>query len=60
MEASHLAALDLPLKVLVWNDRGQTMIGYVDPQVLGERHHLNAKLATRLAGIGPLTGALID
>jgi uncharacterized protein (DUF302 family) len=59
MEASPLAALDLPLKVLVWNDGGQTTISYLDPEVLAERHHLNAELASRLAGIGPLTDALI-
>jgi uncharacterized protein (DUF302 family) len=59
MEASPLAALDLPLKVLVWDDGGQTMISYIDPEVLAERHHLNAELASRLAGIGPLTDALI-
>jgi len=59
MEASPLAALDLPLKVLVWDDGGQTTISYIDPEVLAERHHLNAELASRLAGIGPLTDALI-
>jgi hypothetical protein len=46
--------------VLVWDDGGQTTISYVDPGVLAERHHLNAELASRLAGIGPLTDALID
>jgi uncharacterized protein (DUF302 family) len=59
MEASPLAALDLPLKVLVWDDGGQTTISYTDPEALAERHHLNADLASRLAGIGPLTDALV-
>jgi uncharacterized protein (DUF302 family) len=59
MEASPLAALDLPLKILVWDNGGQTTISYTDPEVLTERHHLNTELASRLAGIGPLTDALV-
>ena len=58
MQAAPLAALDLPLKVLVWDDEGQTIVSYTDPQVLAERHHLSAELASRLEGIGPLTDAL--
>ena len=59
MVASPLAALDLPLKVLVWDDNGQTSISYTDPAVLAARHHLTDDLADRLAGIGPLTDALV-
>jgi len=58
MQAAPLAALDLPLKVLVWDDAGQTTISYTDPAVLAQRHHLSAELASRLEGIGPLTDAL--
>lgn len=58
MKAAPLSALDLPLKVLVWDDDGQTRISYVDPDALARRHHLSAELADRLAGIGPLTDAL--
>ncbi len=58
MQAAPLAALDLPLKVLVWDDEGETIVSYTDPQVLAERHHLGAELASRLEGIGPLTDAL--
>jgi uncharacterized protein (DUF302 family)/uncharacterized protein YndB with AHSA1/START domain len=59
MQASPLAALDLPLKVLVWDNLGQTTISYTDPDVLAARHHLTEELASRLTGIGPLTDALI-
>jgi uncharacterized protein (DUF302 family) len=59
MEAHPLAALDLPLKVLAWDDRGRTKISYLDPAVLAVRHHLSPELAARLAGIGPLTDELI-
>jgi uncharacterized protein (DUF302 family) len=58
MRAAPLAALDLPLKVLVWDDGGQTRVSYTDPDVLAARHRLSAELASRLAGIGPLTDAL--
>ncbi len=60
MQASPLIALDLPLKVLVWDDGGQTKISYTDPAILATRHHLAGQLATRLDGIGPLTDALVD
>ena len=59
MAASPLAALDLPLKVLVWDDAGQTNVSYYAPAALAARHHLSADLADRLAGIDPLTDALI-
>lgn len=59
MVASPLAALDLPLKVLVWADEGQTKVSYYAPAALAARHQLSADLAGKLAGIGPLTDALI-
>ena len=31
MQAAPLAALDLPLKVLVWDDGGQTTLSYAPP-----------------------------
>jgi uncharacterized protein (DUF302 family) len=58
MQSSPLTALDLPLKVLVWDDDGHTRVSYTDPDVLAARHHLTAEQASRLAGIGPLTDAL--
>jgi uncharacterized protein (DUF302 family) len=59
MDAAPLAALDLPLKVLVWDDSGQTKVTYTAPEALAARYGLNAELAARLAGIGPLTDALV-
>ena len=58
MQASPLTALDLPLRVLVWDDGGRTRMSYTDPEVLAARHHLSDDLAARLAGIGPLTDGL--
>ncbi len=54
MADSPLAALDLPLKVLVWADGGQTNVTYYSPGELAARHHLSADLAASLAGIDPL------
>ena len=59
MAAAPLAALDLPLKVLVWDDAGQTKVSYTAPGWLAGRHHLGGDLAANLAGIDPLTDALI-
>lgn len=59
MAAAPLAALDLPLKVLVWADGGQTRVSYYSPAALAARHHLSADLARNLAGIDPLTDALV-
>jgi uncharacterized protein (DUF302 family) len=59
MQAAPLSAVDLPLKVLVWADGGQTKVSYVAPAVLGTRYRLSADLTAKLAGIDPLTDALV-
>jgi uncharacterized protein (DUF302 family) len=59
MAASPLSALDLPLKVLVWSDDGQTKVSYYAPAALAARHHLGPELAGNLAGINGLTDALV-
>jgi uncharacterized protein (DUF302 family) len=59
MAASPLAALDLPLKALVWDDDGQTSVSYYSPAALAARHHLGAELAGNLASIDALTDALV-
>ena len=58
MAASPLAALDLPLKVLVWDDDGQTKVSYYSPDALAARYHLGVGLAGNLAAINALTDAL--
>ena len=59
MAASPLSALDLPLKVLIWDDGGQTKVSYYAPAALAASHHLTADLAANLAGINALTDALV-
>ncbi len=59
MVAAPLSALDLPLKILIWDDAGQTKVSYWAPATLAARYQLSADLAGKLAGIDPLTDALI-
>ena len=59
MVAAPLSALDLPLKVLIWSDNGQTNVTYYAPDALAARHRLSPDLAARLAGIDPLTDAVV-
>jgi uncharacterized protein (DUF302 family) len=59
MVAAPLAALDLPLKVLVWADGDETKVSYTAPAALAARHGLSDELAARLAGIDPVTDAVI-
>jgi uncharacterized protein (DUF302 family) len=60
MAAAPLAALDLPLKVLVWADEGQTKVSYTAPAALAARYALDDELAARLAGIDALTDAAVE
>ncbi|MGH2882015.1 MAG: DUF302 domain-containing protein [Solirubrobacteraceae bacterium] len=59
MQAVPVAALDLPLKVLVWDDEGQTKLTYSSPAALAARYGLSDELAARLAAIGPVTDAVV-
>jgi uncharacterized protein (DUF302 family) len=59
MAAEPMAALDLPLKVLVWDDDGQTKVSYTSVAELTARYQLSADLAGNLAAIDALTTALV-
>ena len=59
MVAAPLSALDLPLKVLVWDDDGQTKVSYYAPAAIAANHNLGADLAGDLAAINVLTDALV-
>jgi uncharacterized protein (DUF302 family) len=59
MAARPLAALDLPLKLLVWDDRGRTSVSYVAPGELAARHELPDELAGRLGGVEAVTSAVL-
>jgi uncharacterized protein (DUF302 family) len=58
MDAAALSALDLPLKVVIWDDGGQAAVSYYSPTSIARRHHLEPALASNLSGIDGLTDAL--
>jgi uncharacterized protein (DUF302 family) len=59
MQANQLIGIDLPLKVLVWQDTsGQTWLSYYDPAVLARRHGLPAETATVAANLAAVLQAL--
>jgi uncharacterized protein (DUF302 family) len=56
MQASQVIGIDLPLRVLVWQDTsGKTWLSYYDPSVLAERYGLAGEMATP---VGNLSAAL--
>jgi len=61
MVAAPLAALDLPLKILVWEDDcGAVWMSYLDPVWLAARHGLTGPLAAPLSAPAALTARLAD
>lgn len=56
MQSSQLIGIDLPLKVLVWQDTsGKTWLSYYDPSTLAQRHGLPGETT---AVVGNLSAAL--
>jgi uncharacterized protein (DUF302 family) len=60
IEAAPLAALDLPLRVVVWEDGYQTLVSYAAPAAVARRYGLDGDLADALATVDALTSAVID
>jgi uncharacterized protein (DUF302 family) len=60
MVAAPLAALDLPLKLLVWADGEQTKVSYTSPSQLATRYGLSDELAGNLAAIDPISDAVTE
>ncbi len=58
MAAAPLAGLDLPLKVLIWDDAGKTRLSYYSPESITARHNLNPTTTVGLSAINTLTDAL--
>jgi uncharacterized protein (DUF302 family) len=55
MLASPTAALDLPLKILIWEDaRGKVWLTYNSVEFIRQRHHLTPALAANIAVIDTL------
>jgi uncharacterized protein (DUF302 family) len=60
IEAAPLAALDLPLRVIVWEDGFQTKVSYPSPAEVARRYGLEADLAAALDSIDAWTSAVVD
>ena len=60
IEAAPLAALELPLRVVVWEDRFQTLVSYPAPAAVARRYGLNGAQADALASIDAVISAVID
>jgi uncharacterized protein (DUF302 family) len=55
MIASPPVAIDLPLKVLIWEDgEGRIWVSCNNPEYLGQRHNIPGTLLKNIAGIGSL------
>jgi uncharacterized protein (DUF302 family) len=60
MLAAPLAALDIPLKVLVWEDRnGAVSVSYNSPGFLAGRHHLEGGLRAPFDAVESIVEALL-
>jgi uncharacterized protein (DUF302 family) len=60
MLAAPLAALDIPLKVLVWEDgNGAVSVSYNSPRFLAERHHLEGALRAPFDAVESIVEALL-
>ena len=60
MVAAPLAALDIPLKVLVWDDgNGAVSVSYNSPEFLSERHHLQGALRAPFDAVESIVAALL-
>lgn len=60
MDAAPLAALDLPLKLLVWADDGRTRVSFLRPDVLARRYALSDELVEPLNGIAALVDGVLS
>jgi len=53
MQEAQTAGIDLPLKVLAWQDAdGKNWLGYIDPLWIGARHGADAKPSLAKMGEG--------
>jgi uncharacterized protein (DUF302 family) len=61
MLAAPSIAIDLPLKILIWeDDQGKVWVSYNTPEYLAERHQLPPHLTENIAFIGALAGNIAE
>jgi uncharacterized protein (DUF302 family) len=60
MQAVQTIGIDLPLKVLVWQDApGQTWLSYNDPHWLAKRHGIDGAAAAAVNGLAGAFAGLV-
>jgi uncharacterized protein (DUF302 family) len=60
MAATPTLAIDLPLKVLAWEDEdGRVWVSYNAPAYLQERHRFPSELLKNIAPLGALVEAVV-
>jgi uncharacterized protein (DUF302 family) len=58
MVAAPTTAIDLPLKILAWQDsEGRNWLAYNEPEYLQARHRFPAELSKNIAALGALAAA---
>ena len=61
MLAAPTIAIDLPLKILIWeDDQGKTWVTYNTPEYLVERHQLPANLAQNIGFLAALAATVAE
>jgi len=61
MNAAPSAAIDLPLKALVWEDeQGKVWVAYNSPDYLKQRHGIPGDLVKNLGAAGPLIDQALE
>lgn len=46
MQADPRVGIELPLRILVWNQGGETIVGYNDPKSFADAYNLTSQAAT--------------
>jgi uncharacterized protein (DUF302 family) len=61
MLAAPTIAIDLPLKILIWEDaQGKSWVTYNTPEYLSERHQLPANLAQNIGFLSTLAATVAE
>ena len=61
MVAAPTLAIDLPLKVLVWQDEeGKVWVTFNSPEYLQERHGVPAELIKNISGVAALVAKAVE
>ena len=54
-------AIDLPLKILIWEDaQGKVWVSYNSPEYLAKRHNVPNDLVKNIAGAGTIVQEVVE